>query len=104
MISVPSARHTVEGQLLFPPFTQLGWDQNAPALEKVRPEEVAKAGHIIQYGRPLCVLSISGFVLLRPLTDSQMGLTDGGTGDGLLPRTDPPARQTEVVWKGGVRS
>ena len=85
MILVPSARVAVSGQLLFPPFTQLGWDQNAPAPENVSPEEVANAKHIIQYGRPLCVLSISGFVLLHPLTDSQMGLTEGGSGDGLLP-------------------
>ena len=53
--------------------------------QNVSPEEVANAKHIIQYGRPLCVLSISGFVLLHPLTDSQMGLTQGGSGDGLLP-------------------
>ena len=104
MILVPSARVSVEGRLLFPPFTQLGWDQNAPALKKVQPEEVAKAEHIIQYGRPLCVLSISDFALLRPLTDSQMDLTQGGTEDGLLPQTDPQARQTEVVWDGGVPS
>ena len=56
MILVPSARVSVEGQLLFPPFTQLGWDQNAPVLRKVQPDGVAKVQHIIKYGRPLYVL------------------------------------------------
>ena len=98
MILVPSARVAVRGQLLFPPFTQLGWDQNAPALARVQPDEVAKAGHILQYGRPLCVL-ISGFVLLCPLTDSQMGLTEAG-----WTPSPPPPRQTEAVWIYGVRA
>ncbi|KAF8552448.1 hypothetical protein OG21DRAFT_1486202 [Imleria badia] len=31
-----SARVAVKGQLLFPPFTQLGWDQNAPALGEIQ--------------------------------------------------------------------
>ncbi|KAF8552450.1 hypothetical protein OG21DRAFT_1511473 [Imleria badia] len=48
-----SSRVAIQGQLRFPPFTQLGWDQNAPVLGKVQPGEVAKAGHILQYGRPL---------------------------------------------------
>ena len=99
MILVPSARVAVRGQLLFPPFTQLGWDQNAPTPKQVRLDEVANVEHIIQYGRPLYVL-ISGFVPLCPLTDSQMGVTEAG----LPTPTGPPPRQTEVVWNDGVRS
>ncbi|KAF8553145.1 hypothetical protein OG21DRAFT_1497931 [Imleria badia] len=55
-----SARVSVKGQLLFPPFTQLGWNQNAPELEEVQPEEVAKVGHIIRYGHPLWVSLMGG--------------------------------------------
>ncbi|KAI9570118.1 hypothetical protein HD554DRAFT_2083867 [Boletus coccyginus] len=51
----PSARVAVEGQLLFPPFTQLGWDQHAPPLEAIRPDEVANRNHILSYGRPLWI-------------------------------------------------
>jgi hypothetical protein len=98
MILVPSERVALGGQLVFPPFTQLGWDQNAPKLGQVQPDEVAKAGHILQYGRPLYVL-ISDFVLLCPLADSQMGLTEG-----LPTRRTPPPRQTEVVWNADVQS
>ena len=74
MTLVPSARVVVEGQLLFLPFTQLGWDQNAPAL--VHLDKVAKLEHILQYGHPLCVL-VSGLFLPHQLTNSQMGFTDG---------------------------
>ncbi|KAF8548533.1 hypothetical protein OG21DRAFT_1500955 [Imleria badia] len=55
VILVNSARVSVEGESLLPPFTQLGWDQNAPALNEVQPEGVAKVGHIVRYGRPLWV-------------------------------------------------
>ena len=47
---------SVPEQPLFAPFTQLGWDQNAPVLGEVQPGEVAGVGHILRYGRPLCVL------------------------------------------------
>ncbi|KAF8547557.1 hypothetical protein OG21DRAFT_905914 [Imleria badia] len=67
-ILVPSARFAVEGQLLFPPFTQLGWDQNAPVLKAVQRDEVAKAGHILQYGRPLWASLKGGYSLEDLLT------------------------------------
>ncbi|KAH7884242.1 hypothetical protein F5I97DRAFT_2035573 [Phlebopus sp. FC_14] len=62
---VSSARVPVDGHLFFPPFTQLGWDQNTPILEKVQADEVGKAEHILRYGRPLYVLI--GFAPLCPL-------------------------------------
>ncbi|KAG9318017.1 hypothetical protein JVU11DRAFT_80 [Chiua virens] len=49
----PSQRVAIEGQLLFPPFTQLGWDQHAPSLEDALQDDVATGEHIIKYGRPL---------------------------------------------------
>ncbi|KAH7884939.1 hypothetical protein F5I97DRAFT_1300844 [Phlebopus sp. FC_14] len=63
----PSARVAVEGQLVFPPFTQLGWDQNTPALDEVRPDEVGKAEHVLRYGRPLWASLKEGCALLELL-------------------------------------
>ncbi|KAG8218116.1 hypothetical protein J3R82DRAFT_3638, partial [Butyriboletus roseoflavus] len=48
-----SARVSVQGDLLFPPFSELGWDHHAPRLDTVPSSEVAKAEHISCYGRPL---------------------------------------------------
>ncbi|KAG8221758.1 hypothetical protein J3R82DRAFT_2067, partial [Butyriboletus roseoflavus] len=48
-----SARVSVQGELLFPPFSELGWDHHAPCLGTVPPSEVAKAEYILCYGRPL---------------------------------------------------
>jgi len=57
-----SARVSVGGELIFPPFCQLGWDQYAPALGRVPPAEVARLKHILRYGRPLW-LSVEGLFL-----------------------------------------
>ncbi|KAF9232755.1 hypothetical protein BU15DRAFT_67188 [Melanogaster broomeanus] len=51
--SFDSARVSVKGPLVFPPFSQLGWDQFAPRLEGIRATDVAKLSHIIGFGRPL---------------------------------------------------
>ncbi|KAG9313098.1 hypothetical protein JVU11DRAFT_6543 [Chiua virens] len=67
----PSQRVAIEGQLLFPPFTQLGWDQHAPSLKDALQDDVATGAHIIKYGRPLWMslsenrnTSLSGIVNL----------------------------------------
>ncbi|KAG9313113.1 hypothetical protein JVU11DRAFT_6563 [Chiua virens] len=49
----PSHRVAIEGQLRFPPFIQLGWDQHAPSLKDALQDDVATGEHIIKYGRPL---------------------------------------------------
>ncbi|KAH7928223.1 hypothetical protein BV22DRAFT_216556 [Leucogyrophana mollusca] len=41
------------GELLFPPYTLLGWDQNADPLDGITANAVAKLDHIIGFGRPL---------------------------------------------------
>ncbi|KAH0826912.1 hypothetical protein J3R83DRAFT_4505 [Lanmaoa asiatica] len=48
-----SARVSILGELLFPPFSEMGWDHYAPPLGTVPSSEVAKAKHILRYGRPL---------------------------------------------------
>ncbi|KAI6107521.1 hypothetical protein EDD16DRAFT_1898820 [Pisolithus croceorrhizus] len=48
-----SARVSSDGRLLYPPYSQLGWDQWADPLEGISATEVARAGHIIGYGRAL---------------------------------------------------
>ena len=43
----------IRGQRLFPPYTQLGWDQSAPRLGDIDTKDVSKVRHIVGYGRPL---------------------------------------------------
>ncbi|KAG2146282.1 hypothetical protein DEU56DRAFT_787283 [Suillus clintonianus] len=43
----------VGGHLLFPPYTHLGWDQNADRLSDVSANDVGKFDHIVGFGRPL---------------------------------------------------
>jgi len=60
-----SLRVAAAGLLLYPPYTRLGWDQNADALSDVLANEVAQFDHIAGFGRPLYVFLFShlfGFV------------------------------------------
>ena len=50
-----SLRVTAAGMLLFPPYTDLGWDQNADAMSQISASEVASFRHIAGFGRPLFV-------------------------------------------------
>ncbi|KAH7909921.1 hypothetical protein BJ138DRAFT_1102282 [Hygrophoropsis aurantiaca] len=52
-LSDDSLRVAEGGQLLFPPYTLLGWDQNANRVYDITPNSVAKFDHIIGFGRPL---------------------------------------------------
>ncbi|KAF9244221.1 hypothetical protein BU15DRAFT_59546 [Melanogaster broomeanus] len=47
------ARVSVKGLLVFPPFSQLGWDQFAGRLKNIPATDVAKLSHIIGFGRPM---------------------------------------------------
>ena len=49
----PSLRISEAGELLFPPYTALGWDQNAPSFESLSADETARLGDVICLGRPL---------------------------------------------------
>ncbi|KAH7905806.1 hypothetical protein BJ138DRAFT_1226872 [Hygrophoropsis aurantiaca] len=48
-----SQRVSVAGQLIFPPYVQLGWDQGAAALGHVAAGDISKVNNIIRFGRPL---------------------------------------------------
>ncbi|KAG1831604.1 hypothetical protein EV424DRAFT_160503 [Suillus variegatus] len=48
-----SLRVAVAGQLLYPPYTHLGWDQNADAVSGTSANNVASFDHIVGFGRPL---------------------------------------------------
>jgi hypothetical protein len=48
-----SDRVAIRGEKLFPPYTQLGWDQSAPGLGDIDIEDVSQIYHIAGYGRPL---------------------------------------------------
>ncbi|KAI6042757.1 hypothetical protein EDC04DRAFT_881013 [Pisolithus marmoratus] len=48
-----SARVIADGQLLYPPYCQLGWDQLADPLEGIAATDVARADHIVGYGRAM---------------------------------------------------
>lgn len=52
-LSDNSDRIAIQGEKLFPPYTQLGWDQTASALGDVDVEGVSRVEHIVGYGRPL---------------------------------------------------
>lgn len=48
-----SGRVSRDGQLLFPPFTELGWDQYATKYEDTDLENIAAFSHIGGFGRPM---------------------------------------------------
>ncbi|KAG2141144.1 uncharacterized protein EDB93DRAFT_639299 [Suillus bovinus] len=48
-----SLRVAVGGQLTYPPYTHLGWDQNADPLFGTSANNVASFDHIVGFGRPL---------------------------------------------------
>ncbi|KAF8837723.1 hypothetical protein BDN67DRAFT_1071240 [Paxillus ammoniavirescens] len=64
-----SARVTEGGELVFAPFSQLGWDQHAEPLNATPATDVAKLGHIIGYGRPL-------WTSLKAVFDTHIGFFD----------------------------
>ncbi|KAG2336290.1 hypothetical protein BDR05DRAFT_1006008 [Suillus weaverae] len=45
----------VAGQLVYPPYTHRGWDQNADPLTDISANNVARFDHIVGFGRPLFV-------------------------------------------------
>jgi hypothetical protein len=55
-LSDNSDRVAIRGEKLFPPYTQLGWDQSAVKLGGIDIEDVSQLHHIAGYGRPLYVL------------------------------------------------
>ncbi|KAI6042758.1 hypothetical protein EDC04DRAFT_2891606 [Pisolithus marmoratus] len=48
-----SAKVFADGQLPYPPYCALGWDQLADPLEGIAATDVARADHIIGYGRAM---------------------------------------------------
>ena len=48
-----SLRISEAGELLFRPYTALGWDQNAPSFESLSTDKTACLGNVIRFGRPL---------------------------------------------------
>ena len=48
-----SARVAEGGELLFPPYTLLGWDQNAFPCENISADETANLRRVVSFGRPL---------------------------------------------------
>ncbi|KAG1777972.1 hypothetical protein EV702DRAFT_1196772 [Suillus placidus] len=48
-----SQRVPVAGEILYPPYTDLGWDQLAIPLGDISANDVAKFHHIVGFGRPL---------------------------------------------------
>ncbi|QRW11497.1 hypothetical protein RhiLY_10496 [Ceratobasidium sp. AG-Ba] len=48
-----SARIYLQDKLLFPPYFNFGWDQNALSLSEINPKDVAKYANIVRFGRPL---------------------------------------------------
>ena len=60
-----SHRVAIRGEELFPPYTQLGWDQSAPPLGSVDVENVSQAENIVGFGRPLYF----SFLFFRSLTN-----------------------------------
>ncbi|KAG2141359.1 hypothetical protein DEU56DRAFT_911465 [Suillus clintonianus] len=50
-----SMQIAVGGHLLFPPYTHLGWDQNADRLSDISASDVGKFDHIVGFGRPLFI-------------------------------------------------
>lgn len=55
-LSDNSDRVSVEGEQLFEPYTQLGWDQNAPGLEGTDVKDISRLDRMTGFGRPLFVL------------------------------------------------
>jgi len=52
-VSDHSDHVAIRGLKLFPPYTQLGWDQSALGLGEIDVEDVSRVRHIVSYGRPL---------------------------------------------------
>ncbi len=50
------------GRSLFPPYTELGWDQMATPSNEIPADENAKLKYIRGFGRPLC--EIRYFILV----------------------------------------
>ncbi|KAG1732293.1 hypothetical protein EDB19DRAFT_1912133 [Suillus lakei] len=48
-----SLRVAIGGDLLYQPYTYLGWDQNADSLSDISANDVGKFHHIVGFGRPL---------------------------------------------------
>ncbi|KAG1737634.1 hypothetical protein EDB19DRAFT_1909614 [Suillus lakei] len=48
-----SLRVAIAGELLYPPYTDLGWDQHAVPLAGVAANDVATFLHVVGFGRPL---------------------------------------------------
>ena len=48
-----SARVATLGESLFPPYTELGWDQMATPSNEIPADENAKLKYIRGFGRPL---------------------------------------------------
>ncbi|KAI5984772.1 hypothetical protein EDC04DRAFT_2615605 [Pisolithus marmoratus] len=57
-----STRVSADGTLIFRPYSQLEWDHMADPLEGIGAADVAQAGHIIGYGRPLWKSTAGGSV------------------------------------------
>ena len=62
----------------FHPFTQLGWDQHAPALKDVELDKVAWDSHLLRYGRPLYVVIPVIVLLCSPITHRWCSLKHRG--------------------------
>jgi hypothetical protein len=60
-----SLRVAIDGQLLYQPYTYLGWDQNADSLSDTSANDVGKFRHIVGFGRPLFVLLFYPHVQFR---------------------------------------
>ncbi|KAI9568063.1 hypothetical protein HD554DRAFT_2172787 [Boletus coccyginus] len=66
------------GQKLFPPYTQLGWDQSAPRLGDIDTKDVSKARHIVGYGRPLWLSLKTALTLPERVLDTASSKLCGG--------------------------
>ncbi|KAI9462598.1 hypothetical protein HD554DRAFT_2330393 [Boletus coccyginus] len=73
-----SDRVAVSGQKLFPPYTQLGWDQSALGLGEIDIEDVSRVHHIVGYGRPLWVSLKTALTLPGRVLDTASAKLCGG--------------------------
>ena len=53
LVSDDSLRVAQGGELLFPPYTYVGWDQKAKPLDEIKPSEAGQFNNIVSFGRPL---------------------------------------------------
>ncbi|KAI6042681.1 hypothetical protein EDC04DRAFT_2600755 [Pisolithus marmoratus] len=56
-----SVRVSADGQLIYTPYSQLGWDQRADPLEGIAATNMAQASHIMGYSRALWKSIQEGF-------------------------------------------